>query len=161
MGCDIHLAAEVRRRFYYDSRPTSYWARVVPPRAFRNPWPGENDKGKGDPFWAVRSVVEWYSGRNYELFGILAGVRGDATPIAEPRGLPKDLGDECKALRKNWNGPDIHLGEHSQSWLTLAELQKHSKRLHMADSDFVDRVMAGLATLGNPEDVRIVFGFDS
>lgn len=28
--------------------------------------------------------------RNYRLFGKMAGVRGDETPLAEPRGLPDD-----------------------------------------------------------------------
>lgn len=58
--------------------------------------------------------------RNYTLFAILAGVRGggEITPIAEPRGLPTDLDprpfadDECEPY-----------GDHSFSWLTLAELR--------------------------------------
>lgn len=70
-------------------------------------------------------------GRNYDLFAVMAGVRGEHEPISQARGLPIDvdptscsvdgcgvLADECGA------GPGYHdLGEHSHSWLTLAELR--------------------------------------
>lgn len=52
--------------------------------------------------------------RNYVLFGILAGVRyGDVQPIASPRGLPADRDRSA----------DYYEGDHSYSYLTLAELR--------------------------------------
>ena len=35
--------------------------------------------------------VDAYSTRNYELFSILAGVRGNATPIDSCRSIPEDV----------------------------------------------------------------------
>lgn len=69
--------------------------------------------------------------RNYDTFAVLAGIRngrgfagvvtGDMWPImSEPRGLPKDLetdpDDDTRADGK-W------FGDHSHSWLTLAEME--------------------------------------
>lgn len=93
MGCDIHVYAEVQ----------------------------ENGKWK-------RSDLEVPDDRNYWTFGILANVRngygfagvdtGDAVrPISEPRGLPAD--------RATFDDDDVWLGDHSFSWLTLAELKAY------------------------------------
>jgi hypothetical protein len=130
---------------------------------------------------------------------VLADVRngtwGDPLkPISEPRGLPKDIDPVVV--------DDFEFGDHSQSWLTLAELQAydwtrsvkkcayvspevferwdgtHPPREYAAWSsngipvaweqpvsttceDFVEYVLPELARLGAPDDVRIVFGFDS
>lgn len=43
----------------------------------------------------INSRWEHYSSlnieRNYELFGYIAGVRGDNKPVVEPKGLPNSL----------------------------------------------------------------------
>lgn len=40
---------------------------------------------------------QYYVGRNYSLFGLLAGVRDDRQPaIVEPRGMPEDFGSETR-----------------------------------------------------------------
>lgn len=93
-------------------------------------------------------VEQFFDDRNYDVFAILADVRngygfagcdtGDGfEPIAEPRGLPDDLGPEIRdALVRErrlsmadawgddwWDNPQrIDLGEHSFSWLTVAEI---------------------------------------
>ena len=152
MGCDIHLAVEVRT----DGR----WQRVLPPPEARDPWYVEEAAlGKT---WAIALVDKtWYSDRNYELFSILAGVRGNQEPIDEPRGLPGDMSPEVAALQ-GYMPDDISLGDHSHSWLTLAELQAYPWPFRTRHDAFCTRVLPALAKLGAaPQDVRIVFGFDS
>lgn len=76
--------------------------------------------------------------RNYTVFAMLAGVRNryGLAPIAEPRGLPSDLG------KKDWESDNSEddFGEHSFSWLTLPEIRdwpRWNESLHA--SGIVDR----------------------
>lgn len=174
-----------------------------------------------EPKWERREVgVKVYDDRNYDVFGVLANVRngtwGEETPfISEPRGLPDDCGyDEDSGV----------LGDHSFTWLTVAEVLafdwdhkiQHDafmdlptyrkwrkdggepasycagmtgRKLTMAEADAmsgdgprgVDRYVVnaqwstpirlhakaflewvnGLAQHGEPDKIRLVFGFDS
>jgi hypothetical protein len=92
-----------------------------------------------------------YQGRNYRLFGHLAGVRGDAEPMVAPRGLPQDFEHRVE-LDKGWltleqvyhqyedeqekeheHSPhEYYMGWHSHSYLTLAELQSAPSRVRSA-----------------------------
>lgn len=241
MGCDIHLAVEVRRN--------GAWQReAIVPEPFRDPWFVKSAEEAPGSFYTKWAERQWYHDRNYEVFAILAGVRnsGYITPISEPRGLPLDMADATARMyhehpEYDTDGDDIDLGDHSQSWLTLAELQaypwggrairegvvslqefmervvRHGKglpvevdsypykgwsgdimgrgivvrpaseiiaaidnggfavpeaeRTYVRDQwsmsvgtqagSFTERFMPALATLGAPENVRIVFGFDS
>lgn len=69
--------------------------------------------------------------RNYHLFGILAGVRRDHEPIAPPRGLPGDLDPKSCAHPHHKDpggccrGGADEFGDHTHSWLTLAELRAY------------------------------------
>ena len=122
-----------------------------------------------------------YDGRNYELFGILAGVRGQAEPIVEPRGYPKGFLvddenmtpiDEGGFLDSYW------MGEFGHSWLTLAELNsKLENDIYSAGecNEEYEDYFIGLRYLVSKmivlafdqgyvedfENVRLVFGFDS
>ena len=87
MGCDIHLIVE--------SRIGSTWRHVD---------------------------GSFYDDRNYDLFAILADVRnatcGDTlTPIAPPRGVPKDASALYRELVNSWES-----GGHSHSWHSLRHL---------------------------------------
>lgn len=126
MGTDIHMWAEILE----DKRDE--WQTVG--RVFKNEWYREGtvptvirfDDGEE---WEPRSSplsVHPYSGRNYELFAILADVRngygfagvdtGDGwTPITSPRGIPDDVSEYMK-----WEFD--HNLEHTPGWLTLQEL---------------------------------------
>lgn len=55
-----------------------------------------------------------YDGRNYTLFGLLAGVcnRDNMKPIAQPRGIPNDCSE---TVRRFMNGS-------TPSWLLLSEI---------------------------------------
>ena len=101
MGCDIHIRAEVKKG--------KNWQAVGP--VFKSSWSSEEGKLISEP----------YSSRNYELFSFLAGVRNrfGITPIAEPKGWPKDMSEELKKdLEDDWNSDG-----HSASWFTLKELE--------------------------------------
>ncbi len=97
-----------------------------------------------DDVWETIELPEHVSSalhqRDYDVFAILAGVRGDITPISEPRGLPEDFEstqDEygtvfagADPIVRDADGDlisyDRYMGDHSYSWLTLAELNEYS-----------------------------------
>ena len=132
MGCDIHTHAEVRRGDRWERVSGAIWA----PQWFDEP-------NADEPFGV----------RNYRVFERLAGVRssGEVEPLAEPRGLPADVTPEVRADAEDWGG-----NAHSHSWLTLRELQQ----ANLDDARFNADVET-LATLGPPDDVRVVFWFDN
>ncbi len=75
MGCDIHPYIEVRKRKHKGRRRWAHydWFRG------RHPW---DDAVSRHPLYITR---------DYNLFGVLAGVRVSAARIATPRGLPPDV----------------------------------------------------------------------
>lgn len=101
--------------------------------------------------------------RNYPLFAALAGVRGyglGIAPISEPRGLPAD----------NAEAPDdFWFGDHSYSWLTLAEIRDWPGWDTKPDGclwTMRERCNSFLRWLAwqetrFPAEARIVFGFDN
>lgn len=109
MGCDIHLFTE--------QKIDGVWKSV-------DVWKDEYNEGR----LSVPYEKSAYHSRNYSLFAILADVRNGRgfagiktgegfTPIAEPKGLPKDVSSEVAASSDNW-GADGH----SHSWLTIREI---------------------------------------
>lgn len=97
-----------------------------------------------------------YEGRDYELFGILAGVRGSRTPISDPKGLPVDVTDYVKRLYDLWGW-----NNHSASWLTFDEI--YNSRLDYDNHSLKQIALKMLSAKRETqaEDVRIVFWFDS
>lgn len=102
--------------------------------------------------------------RWYELFGILAGVRGGAEPITEPKGFPEDLGyrelDGSKYIAGKW------MGEFGFSWYTLEELNAYYKIYEPDDFDCLVGLIHELSVISLEEKVgsdcvRFVFGFDN
>jgi hypothetical protein len=111
MGCDIHGFVEVR-----DVRPETL-------SQYSNGY---------NPTWEVIISAGDFLGRNYNLFGVLAGVRWydsswDWEPIAMLRGLPDDsnwrIKDDNRYYDKNEGkfipNPDMH----SQTWMLLSEIE--------------------------------------
>lgn len=111
--------------------------------------------------------------RNYWLFGRMAGVLGDAEPIAQPRGLPSDISLVTK-MEVECYGEDGH----THSWLTPTEVgsvqAQHESQAPDGDEMSVWRQWGYL--FGNSiggwvkhpkdypaaiEDVRLVFWFDN
>lgn len=154
MGTDIHPYAEVRRHGVWHLNHADVFTTAAGHRTWR-------------PF----------GDRDYAMFGLFAGVRDhNVTPIAKPRGIPADVSTELRdhmpdlvppADPRDWNG------YHTASWLTLGELQAadydqqiegwftgtHALRKELGDWYFSE--IAALTSLGGPDDVRIVFWFDS
>ena len=140
MGCDIHLVVQ--------RRVDGSWEDV--------------DLGLGE-----EEMWDFWEARSYDTFALLADVRNDGTitPISKPRGIPSDFDcDDYRRPSERWgqligdvehNGKD--LGEHSHSWVTLAEILAAPDRVRCMD----DAVVAELESFGAPDDVRLVFGFDS
>lgn len=110
---------------------------------------------KHDGVWK-RHDVEIYEDRNYELFGILAGVRGIRTPISDPKGLPVDVTDAVKRLYDLWG-----LNNHSASWLTFDEIWDSLSDCHNHSLQLIALDMIRIQRETQSEDVRIVFWFDS
>lgn len=147
MGCDIHDLVQVKRE--------GKWKTVVL-----------------DPVG---------SPRNYYTFAMLAGVRNGSetkiTPIAEPRGLPKDFGhevdDENYILppgnvdkREAFLGDDAKfwLGDHSHTWLLLSEMKAY--KVPDVIHHYYDDLLKELEKIANDNEsydneVRYVFGFDN
>ena len=115
-----------------------------------------------------------YPGRNYVLFGVLAGVRCNATEIDDPRGLPKDLSFEGKYYfmkedTDDWDSLKEHY--HSASFVLFNELKKHKlgkleaqdfgvKTQFWQKCDFY-LMMEALAKKYGAKNVRLVFAFDN
>jgi hypothetical protein len=107
-----------------------------------------------------------YLGRNYTLFGILAGVRDrSVTPIASiDRGLPIDVSEEVSKLSS-----EMIVDCHSHNYLYLYEIL-NSEYYKMTDLELDDwgigtcffrKTVNSLLKIGEPKDVRIVFWFDN
>jgi len=96
MGCDIHGFCEV----YENGK----WTMVG---GFEDVY---DPKDIGD---------EPYTGRNYNLFSLLSGVRNhnNIKPIAELRGVPKDCSDNYRRIVEQYG-----IDGHSHSYLMLDEL---------------------------------------
>ena len=103
MGCDIH--------FHVEMKTAEGWVRAEP--LVKNQWHGQWDN---EPEFTHE---EFYGGRNYSLFAMLADVRNDygIAPIVQPRGLPGDASESVRASSDDWG-----VDGHSHSWLSLAEL---------------------------------------
>jgi len=110
MGCDIHLQVE--------QRINGRWGEAFP----NVPCSGSHseDYPLKSCYWCKGSGYEsTYSGRNYDLFAILADVRNysEIAPIASPRGVPVDASHSYLEKVREW-GCDGH----SHSYFTLKEL---------------------------------------
>jgi hypothetical protein len=134
MGCDIHLHAEIREHGRWHKVDPSFPCRDCNGTGTRNT---KHAKTKEDIeqlcWWCKGSKVarEWYGGRNYDLFAMLADVRNGRgfagcytgsgfKPISDPKGLPSDVCWEIKEESDRW-GCDGH----SHSYLTVKELLEY------------------------------------
>jgi len=156
MGCDIHCYAEIHKAFGDEPKK---WYKLG--YMFKYPYVEKDDividHGDGDIHCVLTDRC--YSGRNYGLFGILAGVRGEATPIAEPRGVPTDASEGYKKVLADWG-----VNAHTPSWYTLFELLKPKTYAKLSVSPEFQKAMLNLRKKlkeYNTKDIRIVFFFDN
>lgn len=140
MGCDIHCYSEI----LFDNQ----WKQIGPLAIKYNS--SENFLTYGNT----------YVGRNYQLFGLLAGVRSHVNPILPIRDLPNNLSEEIKDEAKKWEGD-----AHTHHFYYLDELVESKEMFKKISREFI-------STIENLEficdkfkisqsDVRIVFWFDN
>jgi hypothetical protein len=128
MGCDIHLYLE-KRVYRYDDKEKKNGIWVNADKWTRNHrlalYPDDEDERNE---WELDYHDRIYTGRNYDLFAILANVRNGYgfagvptgsgfVPIAMPKCFPEDVSLTVKRESDGW-GCDGH----SHSWFTLKEL---------------------------------------
>jgi len=117
MGCDIHIIAEVKEN--------GKW-KVNIDKVFKNSY--FDPKNDYEPFQNEFSETP-PGNRNYDWFSLLANVRngygfagvktGEGfTPIAFPKGVPKDATQEWKKNVEEWD-----CDMHSHSYLSLEEFK--------------------------------------
>lgn len=136
MGCDIHLFTEINK----ESEGKENWV--------------NNDCWKHNPYYNPEDPdgeipmehVSIYSGRNYDLFGILANVKNYSENgcIDDPRGLPDNVSWVTKQEADRWSGD-----AHNHSWFTLKELKDYyQKNGRMKRSGMVSQESAKLLDEG-------------
>lgn len=108
MGCDIHILCEIK----YPGEPWKLWLKrpYISYDSYKDPYNYANDE------------IDCISGRNYEFFGILAGVRSMFhKPIADGRGVPKDATKETL----EWLDENEY---HSITWCNIREMERAIKK---------------------------------
>lgn len=123
MGSDIHLFSEKKKSINGEDKwvNADYWE--------INPY-FETDKDERE-----LEIVSIYDDRNYDLFNVLAEVRGNGPSISPPRGLPDDVSSVVKKESDRWNGDG-----HSHSYFTLAELKEYYKNnSHTSHNGFLSK----------------------
>lgn len=106
-----------------------------------------------------------YHGRNYTLFGVLAGVRDYSYDMITEglRGLPDDVSKEILQLSDDWD-----IDGHSHNYIYLNEILESSyysmSEKELEEEGFVyffRTVVNDLLEIGNPDNLRLVFWFDN
>lgn len=112
MGCDIHMMLEARENGIWQNKSelsNDEW------RSGNEPYP------KSQP----------WDGRNYVVFGILAGVRSNlCEPIAPPRGMPFDAHPITKQFMSDY--------DHTPSWLSLRDIIEYDWTQTIEDGGYVN-----------------------
>jgi hypothetical protein len=132
MGCDIHVYLEK----YTSVNGENKWVNV-------DHWQINPNFGlfENEPEY---DLVPFYTGRNYDLFSILAEVRGSFDPIEDPRGLPEDVTDVTRKEYDKW-GRDAHTPSH----YTLKELKDY-----LFNNSDNEEIKENLSYFINPMDRR-------
>jgi hypothetical protein len=150
VGCDIHLFIEMQR-------PDGRWY-ILPP-----PIKDEHDRLNRENLAYHRSglLADWDLGRNYSLFGLLAGVRErPENQFCGARGVPGDASPEyakeAEAAEEQYC--------HSFSFATVAELltffaNECTWEQRQACHGFL-ALLTGLYDYAHPDKVRVLFYFD-
>jgi|TARA_R110000796_G_scaffold76145_1_gene170417 hypothetical protein len=111
-----------------------------------------------------------YQGRNYSLFGVLAGVRDSGNHMDKivdwERGLPDDVSSDICSLSDEW-GIDGHSHNHiymdeliNSKYYTMSEKELEELGLHTHFfNDTINTILHFVG--GDPKDIRLVFWFDN
>ena len=177
VGCDTKIAQNILNKYLDDSydknfKPKNieeklekyifnYLNENLPPKDKVVSWSEVEFEGKLPNLYTDTP----YDGRNYEVFGVLAGVRGGENGVIDyPRYLPNDVSEEIKNEHERWD-----LDAHSATYYTLDELLDSDYRKmsvgELAEMRlkyfFIDVLDSCLKLTDNPSDFRLVFWFDN
>jgi len=177
VGCDTKIAQNILNKYFDDSydknfKPKNiqeklekyifnYLNENLPPKDKVVSWSEVEFEGKLPNLYTDTP----YDGRNYELFGVLAGVRSrEYDMIDYPRCLPNDVSKEIKDEHERWG-----IDAHSATYYTLDELLDSDYRKMSVDElaemrleyFFKDVLDTCLKLTDNPSDFRLVFWFDN
>jgi len=111
MGCDIHMYVEYK---VDDGEWKAHEQHI---------------EEVEDEYKSVRSVTA--TGRNYDLFGLLAGVRTYSDGRVKPKGLPKNISPMIKRASEYWGGDG-----HSHSHMTLEQFEKVLEDYNRREKDY-------------------------
>lgn len=155
MGCDIHPVVQVRKGDKWETVDLTT---------------GPMRRDDPDPQYHYPLIES----RSYAVFSALGNVRnfwGEDGETKMPfiqnrRGYPADfeVDDDYHPHGQRYGRPGMFMGDHSHGWVTLAELEAYpwaDNPMPESVAWFARDILPWLRTLGAPEDVRMVFGFDS
>jgi len=160
MGCNIHVYTEKKNK---DGKwlCTDYFSVN---EYYKEELEDHDDPADANPY----THEDFYSGRDYGLFGALAGVRYE-TLHPDPKGIPEDASKECLADYKQWD-----CDAHTPSWFTLEELKLMSMQNLLENGEgLLSNFMSQLNTFltnkyykhqldkMDDSDFRVVFWFDN
>lgn len=167
MGADIHLYVErwTSSNNYDGPRDLSEdreqkLSEVLEDVPTKYRWVSADKWKFSDGSWSVPWNFEYYNGRNYYLFSILADVRNGSgvEPINYPKGIPDDASSGYLYMCNQW-GSDAH----SHSYFTLEELLNVDWSQY--DSEYLEDFMDTLEKMKKIEEdtsnVRCCFFFDN
>lgn len=116
-----------------------------------------------DGYWETfRLSNKWedeiYGGRNYQLFGVLAGVRYAVEPDFEVKGFPNDAHPLTRVLFEQWDSD-----AHTPSYIHLEEIGKWLDGNEEHDCfETLDKLYKDLkCSYPDGKDKRVVFWFDN
>lgn len=164
MGCDIHFFVErwtssndyLGPRDLEDDRDQKISEVLDAP--VRHRWVSADKWQIEDGQWHIDWDDEYYNGRNYQLFSLLAGVRGDLDPIIQRRGIPEDASTGYLYKCNQWEGD-----AHSHTYYTLDELLNvdWSKYEDLYPEEFIKSIEIMKLIDSDPKKVRCCFFFDN
>lgn len=127
-------------------------------------WPKRDERSR----YYVEMANDVLRNRNYRLFSVLAGVRGDGTDeFIAPRGLPEWWN---KPFDEHEERTGANCGDHSHSWLTIPELRAAAERYRPypheggTDKDRTKRAIIALCDYAEAyadHEPIFVFSFDN
>lgn len=165
MGADIHFFTERKTSSNNYGGPKDLSEdrnikieEIIDDRPLEERWVSADEWEFYDGYWNVPYSKKFYNGRNYYLFSILSGVRGDVEPIAYRRGIPKDCSYGYLHMAKQWEGD-----AHSHSYFTLKELLEVDWDSYDKEylSEFMETIEKMKSIDSDPQKVRCVFFFDN
>ena len=121
----------------------------------------QREPGSKKPAWRHLGD-DFYHGQDYDLFSLLAGVRGRRDPLVAPRGFPRDAAPETRrAFRSCEDAQPLTDAQRAAGIRAPQYFAKITWGLPLAEQcrTFYQLLQQRLAKLGDPKLVRCVCWF--